>query len=146
MRGPNAVVGERELRPIFKAQRAEPAGGDEIGVDPSITELDAVAAVVTLDLDHGLFVSITRDEFQSRPRRDSRRPAWRHRDSVSSGSRTFCDSSKAMMAAAMIAASRVASLAGRCWRSSSGRSRSRKLVSKLAVRKSGCCIRKVKNG
>src|SRR5437763_10256597 len=141
-----AMMRNEELRAVFQPQRSQSAGGDQIGGDPAVADPDAIRASVPLDFERNLFIAITRREDQSRPRVPSIRAACRQRENVSSGSRTFCVSSNAMIAAVTSAASRVASSAARYSRSSCGRMRSMNPVSKFAARKSGCCMRNVKNG
>src|SRR3954453_12868542 len=143
---PFAVMREQKLRSVLHPQRAQSAGGDQVRDDPAFADFDAIRAAVTLDFERNLFVAIAGGEDQSRPRIASMRAACRQRETLSSGSRTFCASSNAMIAAATSAASRVASSPGRCSRSSCGRIRSINPVSKFAVRKSGWFMRNVKNG
>ena len=67
VRRPFAVMRERELRAVFETQRSQSAGGDQIRDDPALAELHAIAAAVTLDFERDLFVAIAGDEVSIAP-------------------------------------------------------------------------------
>ena len=93
-------------RRSFKTERAKRRPGlGEIGHDPAVAEPHTVGTAMPLDLDLDVDAIVTGDQLHSGPRKASSRAVRFQLESVCSGSRTSCDSSKARIAAATIAAS-----------------------------------------